>query len=180
VENLCDDPVFKEMFSQIGIDSNMVKEDKETQQAIYDFIEKQGEHALMKLAITPLKRFLLKIVLLLLLILFSCLGGVDKVREQQKQQQEQQLQKQKTVRRSGDPQRQARGPLPPTPAVPQHAGGPGGVPPPPPSRHNRGGLPNVPSEPPPAAPSPPSRGQGRPSRVSTSCQVGDDHGKPPA
>ena len=42
VENLCEDPVFQEMFAEIGIDSNDLKENKETQQAIYDFIEKAG------------------------------------------------------------------------------------------------------------------------------------------
>ena len=42
VENLCEDPVFQEMFAEIGIDSTNLKEDKETQQAIYDFIEKAG------------------------------------------------------------------------------------------------------------------------------------------
>ena len=42
MENLCEDPVFQEMFAEIGIDSKNLKEDKETQQAIYDFIEKAG------------------------------------------------------------------------------------------------------------------------------------------
>jgi len=42
VENLCEDPVFQELFAEIGIDSQNLKQDKETQQAIYDFIEKQG------------------------------------------------------------------------------------------------------------------------------------------
>jgi len=42
VENLCEDPVFQEMFAEIGIDSVDLKENKETQQAIYDFIEKAG------------------------------------------------------------------------------------------------------------------------------------------
>ena len=47
VENLCEDPVFQEMFAEIGIDSIDLKENKETQQAIYDFIEKAGWYLLM-------------------------------------------------------------------------------------------------------------------------------------
>ena len=44
MEDLTEDPVFTEMFAEIGIDSKNLKEDKETQQAIYDFIEKAGKN----------------------------------------------------------------------------------------------------------------------------------------
>ena len=42
MKNLCKDPVFLDLFAQIGIDMKDVKDNKETQQTIYDIIEKQG------------------------------------------------------------------------------------------------------------------------------------------
>ena len=42
MENLCEDPVFLELFDEIGFDSNKIKTDKLAQQTIYDFIEKAG------------------------------------------------------------------------------------------------------------------------------------------
>lgn len=152
VENLCEDPVFLDMFKEIGIDSNILKEDKEAQQAIYDFIEKAGG-----------------------------VEKVREQQQQQKQQQMQKQATVRRVSDPPVPKssRESRGPLPAVPqhnaahhGAPQPNSGHHGAPPPPPTRHSRPSSHGMhddsqPHHPPPSVPArapnrPPPREKSRP------------------